>query len=182
MSETNTRKVFVYIACSLDGFIAKPNDDLSFLKRVEKEGEDYGYAAFLATIDTIILGRKTFDWVAKQIGKEHYTQGDRNVYVLTRTSKPADGKITYYTESVSELMAQLKTQVTDKHIFCDGGAEVIHALLNEGCIDEFIVSVIPVLLGDGVRLFKTGTPELSLTLVSAQSFDTGLVQLHYRKQ
>lgn len=75
------RTLSLYIATSLDGYIAKPNDDLSFLKLVEKEGEDYGYAKFIATIDTIILGRKTYDWVLKEIGSSHYDNGDRNVYV-----------------------------------------------------------------------------------------------------
>lgn len=79
------RTLTVYIATSLDGYIAKPNDDLGFLKLVEKEGEDYGYSEFIASIDTIILGRKTYDWVLKEIGSSHYDNGDRNVYVITRS-------------------------------------------------------------------------------------------------
>ncbi|HUW05943.1 MAG TPA: hypothetical protein VMW01_06765, partial [Williamwhitmania sp.] len=61
------RKVVLYIAASLDGYIAKPNDDLSFLSIVQKEGEDYGYAAFISTVDTVILGRKTYEWVMRQL-------------------------------------------------------------------------------------------------------------------
>ena len=63
------RKLFIYIACSLDGYIAKPNDDLSFLDVAAKEGEDYGYADFISKIDTVIIGRKTYDWVMKQTGE-----------------------------------------------------------------------------------------------------------------
>ena len=70
------RTLSLFIATSLDGYIAKPNDDLSFLKSVEKEGEDYGYAEFTSTIDTIILGRKTYDWVLKEIGASHYDNGE----------------------------------------------------------------------------------------------------------
>ncbi|MGN6802318.1 MAG: dihydrofolate reductase family protein, partial [Ginsengibacter sp.] len=81
------RSLTIYIAASLDGYIAKPNDDLSFLKLVEKEGEDYGYAEFTKTIDTIILGRKTYDWVVREIGSSHYDNGERNVYVITRTTR-----------------------------------------------------------------------------------------------
>lgn len=90
-------KLTVYIATSLDGYIAKPNDDLDFLKIVEKEGEDYGYAEFSASIDTIILGRKTYDWVLNAIGSSHYDNGDKNVYVITRTERPSIGKTTFYT-------------------------------------------------------------------------------------
>lgn len=89
------RKLSLFIAISLDGYIAKPNDDLSFLKLVEKEGEDYGYAKFNDTIDTIILGRKTYDYVFKEIGTSHYDNGKRNVYVITRTERPSVGKTTF---------------------------------------------------------------------------------------
>ncbi|HSF52349.1 MAG TPA: hypothetical protein VLA71_01280, partial [Algoriphagus sp.] len=86
------RKLTIFIATSLDGYIAQPNDDLSFLKMVEQEGEDYGYADFTATIDTIILGRKTYDWVKREIGSSHYDNGERDVYVITRTEKPSVGR------------------------------------------------------------------------------------------
>jgi dihydrofolate reductase len=166
---------------SLDGYIAKPNDDLSFLKLVEKEGEDYGYAKFTATIDTIIIGRKTYDWVANEIGSEYYDQGDRQVYVVTRTARPNVGNTTFYTGNLSELITQLKSE-SGKNIYCDGGAEIVNELMKLDLVDEFIISVIPVLLGDGTRLFKDDRPEQLLELLSAKTFDTGLTQLHYRRK
>lgn len=175
------RTLTIYIATSLDGFIAKPNDDLSFLKLVEKEGEDYGYAEFTATIDTIILGRKTYDWVLKEIGSSHYDNGDRNVYVITRTEKPNVGKTTFYTGDLTELVQQLKSQ-NGKNIYCDGGAEIINELLKKDLIDEMIISVIPVLLGSGTRLFKDGRPEQQLELVNAKTFETGLLQMYYKRK
>lgn len=174
------RALTIYIATSLDGYIAKPNDDLSFLKLVEKEGEDYGYTAFTATIDTIILGRKTYDWVLKEIGSAHYDNGDRNVYVITRTERPSAGKTTFYTGSLTELVQQLKSE-HGKNIYCDGGAEIINELLKNDLIDEFIISVVPVLVGNGTRLFKDNRPEQTLELVRAETFDTGLAQLHYKR-
>ena len=69
------RKLSLFIAMSLDGYIAQPNDDLSFLKTVEREGEDYGYANFASTIDTLIVGRKTYDYVLEKIGASHYDNG-----------------------------------------------------------------------------------------------------------
>ena len=91
------RKLSLFIATSLDGYIAKPNDDLSFLKLVEKKGEDYGYKEFTETIDTLIIGRRTYDYVVKEIGASHYDNGERNVYVITRTDRPNLGRITFYT-------------------------------------------------------------------------------------
>jgi dihydrofolate reductase len=175
------RILTLYIATSLDGYIAKPNDDLSFLKLVEKEGEDYGYSEFTSTIDTIILGRKTYDWVVREIGASHYDNGERNVYVVTRTERPDVGKTKFYTGDLTELVRQLKSE-NGKNIYCDGGAEIVNELLKDDLIDEFIISVIPILVGNGTRLFKDGRPEQPLELVNTKTFETGLTQLHYRRK
>ena len=175
------RKLSLFIATSLDGYIAKPNDDLDFLKLVEKEGEDYGYAEFTANIDTIIIGRKTYDWVVREIGASHYNNGDRNVYVITKTIRQSVGKTIFYTGNPIELVQQLKNG-NGKDIYCDGGAEIINELLKSELIDEFIISIVPVLVGDGIRLFKDGRPEQQLELVNSKTFDTGLTQLHYRRK
>lgn len=172
-----SRKVFMYIAASLDGFIAQPGDDLSFLKIVEKEGEDYGYADFIKNVDTVIVGRKTYDWVKKHVPEFGHT--DKQCFVITRTERPATGKTIFYTGDLKELITRLKQQ-PGKNIFVDGGAEVVNELIKHDLFDEYIVSIIPVLTGGGVRLFKADNPFKILTLVSSQSFDTGLVQLHYQ--
>lgn len=172
------RKLVVYIASSVDGYIAQPNDDLSFLKRVEKEGEDYGYSEFIQTIDTIILGRTTYDWVTKNV-PGHY--GAKRTFVITHQEKPAEGNVTFYSGSLTELVAQLKNEDSQKYIFCDGGASIVNQLLQHDLVDELTISLIPVLLGDGVKLFADGRPEQVLQLESAKSFDTGLVQIHYKR-
>lgn len=174
------RTLSLYIAMSLDGFIARPEDDLSFLKMVEREGEDYGYAAFIQTIDTIVVGRKTYDWVAREIGAVHYDNGDRAVYVITRKERTASGRTIFYSGNLVALVQQLKAS-EGKGIYCDGGAEVIHELLCHDLVDELTISVIPVLLGAGTRLFRDGRPEQTLQLVCAESFESGLLQLHYRR-
>jgi len=175
------RKLSLFIATSLDGYIAKPNDDLSFLKLVEKEGEDYGYAEFSANIDTIILGRRTYDWVLREIGTSYYDNGERNVYVITRTEKQSVGNTKFYTGNLTELVQQLKSE-NGKNIHCDGGAEIVNELLLSDLIDEFIVSIVPVLVGNGIRLFKDGRPEQQLELVNTKAYDTGLIQLHYKRK
>lgn len=174
------RKLNLFIATSLDGYIAKPNDDLSFLKLIEKEGQDYGYAAFVANIDTILIGRKTYDWVAREIGTSHYDNGERDVYVMTRTPKSESGRIKFCTGNLAELVRDLKKK-EGKNIYCDGGAEVINELLKHDLVDEMIISIVPILLGNGVRLFQDGRPEHNLKLVHTATFDTGLVQLRYAR-
>lgn len=176
------RKLTVYIASSLDGYIAKPNDDLSFLKLVEKEGEDYGYEEFISTIDTIVLGRKTYDWVLREIGPSYYDNGKRSVYVITRTERPRVGNTTFFTGDITKLVQQLKAEGSSQNIYCDGGAEIINELLKNDLIDEFIISLVPVLVGDGTRLFKEGRPEQQLELVNVKTYGTGLVQVHYKRK
>lgn len=174
------RKLSLFIATSLDGYIAKPNDDLSFLKSVEKEGEDYGYAEFTATIDTIIIGRKTYDYVLKEIGSSHYDNGQRDIYVITRTKRPTAGRTIFYSGRLTDLVQQLKSG-NGKNIYCDGGAEIINELLQHDLIDELIISIVPILVGNGTRLFKDNRPEQHLELISAKSFETGLTQLRYKR-
>lgn len=175
------RKISLFIAMSLDGFIAKPNNDLSFLNLVEKEGEDYGYTEFTSRIDTLIIGRKTYDYVLKEIGSSHYENGNRDIYVITRTEKPQTGRTRFYTGEITELIKRLKSE-EGKDIYCDGGAEIINELLKHGLIDEFVISVIPILLGNGTRLFQDGRPEQILEFVTAKTFETGLTQLHYKRK
>ncbi|MFN0214070.1 MAG: dihydrofolate reductase family protein [Saprospiraceae bacterium] len=175
---TTGRKVVLYIAASLDGYIAKPNDDLSFLSLVQSTGEDFGYDELKKSIDTVIMGRKTFDWVMNQIGGVPHP--DTDTYVITRTKRPDIGKTKFYTETLTDLVRKLKEE-TGKNIYCDGGAEIVSELLKEKLIVEFIISIIPVLLGEGTRLFKDGRPEQELMLVSAKQFKSGLAQLHYKR-
>jgi dihydrofolate reductase len=171
------RKVILYIAASLDGYIAKPNNDLSFLSIVQQEDEDYGYTDFINSIDTVILGRKTYDWVMTQVPE--FPHSDKESYVITRTAIPAIGKTNFYTGNIKELVLRLKGE-QGKNIFIDGGAEIVNELLNDKLIDEIIISTIPILLGNGVRLFKDGRPEQELKLVSIKQFEKGLVQSQYK--
>jgi len=173
----NDKKVILYIAMSLDGYIAKPNDDLSFLSIVEKVGEDYGYSELLSQVDTIILGRKTYDWVM-QLGELPYK--DKNVYIITRTFRPNKGKIVFYSGNLMDLIHNLKIQ-NQKNILCEGGAEIVNELLRKDLIDELIISIIPILVGKGIRLFDENRPEQKLKLISVKTFECGLIQLHYKR-
>ncbi|HLN56845.1 MAG TPA: dihydrofolate reductase family protein [Bacteroidales bacterium] len=173
------RKVILFIAASLDGYIATQDEDLSFLSIVNLEGEDYGYEEFIRNVDTVIMGRKTYDWIMNEV--KEYPHPDKDSYIITRTPRPDIGRIRFYSGQLKDLIHLLKLDDTGKNIFIDGGAEVIDVLLKENLIDEFIISIIPILLGDGIRLFKDGRPELRLSLMHSECYGTGLVQLHYKK-
>jgi dihydrofolate reductase len=170
------RRVILYIAMSLDGYIAGPDDDLSFLSTVEQEGQDYGYAEFIKTIDAVIVGRRTYDKVLS-MGYD-FPHSDKDAYVLTRTPRPDLGSVKFYSGNPKDLIARLR-QKPGKNIFVDGGAETVRLLLQEGLIDEFYISIVPTLLGDGIPLFEDGLPTTQLKLMNTKSFEKGLAQLHY---
>lgn len=160
---------------SLDGYIAQKDDNIDFLSVVETPGEDFGYAAFLQEIDTVIWGRKTFDKVLSFGGGVPHT--DKKVVVISR-SRTGKHEHAEYVADVVELVKRLKAE-PGKDIYCDGGAEIVFELLNHQLIDRLIVSVIPHLLGDGIRLFRENNVEQKLQYKKSISFPCGLVQLWY---
>jgi dihydrofolate reductase len=164
---------------SLDGYIAKADDNLDFLSVVEKEGEDYGYVAFQQEVDTLIWGRKTYDKVLS-FGMD-FPHKDKKCYVLSRSKTGSDENVEFFGGDIGELIARIRSE-EGKHIYCDGGAEVVYELLKNRLIDKLIISVIPYLLGSGIRLFKDGRPEQQLQLIRSTTFPTGLVQLWFEKQ
>ncbi|MFM1999374.1 MAG: dihydrofolate reductase family protein [Bacteroidota bacterium] len=172
------RQVILYISMSLDGYIAGKDDSLDFLAMVDQEGEDYGYNDFVKSIDAVIIGRKTYEKVIA-MGYD-YPHTEKDVYILTRTARPSIGNFKFYSEDLSELVNRLKSQA-GKNIYCDGGADIANELMKNDLVDEFIISVIPVLLGEGIKLFKDGRPKQILELVTSKQFDKGLVQLHYKR-
>lgn len=174
-----SRKVVLYIAMSVDGYIAKKDDDIAFLDKVDVAGEDYGYEEFSPTVDTIIWGRRTYDkFLSFEL--EEFPFKDKQVYVLSNTRTGSDEYVTYVND-LPKLITQLK-QTAGKNIYCDGGGGLVAELLKHDLIDEMIVSVIPYLVGDGIRLFYDGRPEQDLELISSKAYDSGLVQLHYTRK
>lgn len=170
------RQVVLYIAMSIDGYIARDEDNIDFLSIVDRPGEDYGYLDFQRSVDTLIWGRKTYDKLLS-FGID-FPHKDKKVFVLSRTKTGADENVQYFNGPVKELITSLQQQ-PGKNIYCDGGGEIVYELLKESLIDKMIISVIPHLVGKGIRLFKDGRPEQGLTLTRSISFPSGLVQLWY---
>jgi dihydrofolate reductase len=179
LMKAGKRKVILYIAMSLDGYIARNDGDISWLNIVEELGEDYGYAAFIESIDTVILGRKTYEKVLS-FGID-FPHKDKQCYVITSDRKPGQENIVFYTGDLSVLLSKLRQEV-GKNIFIDGGAQLVNSLMQLDAIDEYIISLIPVLLGKGIQLFQPARSEQRLRLINSVKFRSGLVQLHYLRE
>jgi dihydrofolate reductase len=171
------RKVVVYIAVSLDGYIAQEDGNIDWLSMVEVPGEDYGYATFYETIDTVVMGRKTYEKVLS-FGIP-YPHSQKQNYIISKTlCGSTNQSIVFFNGDVKTLVTDLKQQ-DGKNIFIDGGAQLVQSLLKEKLIDNIIISTIPILLGCGIRLFNGELPFQNLQLLSTKTFDSGLVQVHY---
>jgi len=175
------RKIILYISMSLDGFIATQNDDISWLGMVQKEGLDYGYQELLERVDTYIIGRQTYDVIKSLTGGKLPQAAMFDCYVITREERDPEDGVTFYSGDIQTLIDQIR-QKEGKDIYCDGGGQIVKIFLEHQLIDEMIISVIPVLLGAGKRLFLGGIPGACLELLNSRSFETGLVQLHYRRK
>jgi len=166
--------VRVFIACSLDGFIAGPNGDLSWLP-APVGGEDYGYGAFVAETAAILMGRATYDVAA---AFDPWPYGELPVFVATSRPLPAaPATVRAVAGTPSELLEAVRTQ-TDGAVYLDGGS-LIRAFLDDNLIDELTVTIVNVILGAGVPLFAGVAASHPLRLTSATPYPSGLVQLRY---
>jgi len=167
--------VHVFIACSLDGFIAGPDDDLSWLPT--DDGENYGFDAFLAGIGAIVMGRNTYAVVEGFGGNWPYGEVPVLVATTRPLGSPAHPAVRAVRGTAHELLHQAHA-ITGEGVYVDGG-DVIRQFLDAGLIDELTVTVVPVILGAGAPLFAGARHRRSLELVDSKAFDGGLVQLRY---
>jgi dihydrofolate reductase len=170
-----TSPVRVFIACSLDGFIAGPDGDLSWLPDPSPT-EDYGFGAHMASTGALLMGRTSYDALLDM----GYGWPYGETPVLVATSRPLEAAaptVAAVAGTPAELVAAARAAAGDRGVYADGGG-LIRSLLDAGLIDEMIVTVIPVILGDGAPLF-TGAARRQLALRSTTTFAGGLVQLRY---
>ena len=170
-------RIRVFIACSLDGFIAGPDDDLSWLPQPEPGGEDYGYAAHMEQTAAMLMGRSTYDVMTGFEGDWFY--GEMPIFVVTsRPLDPIRPTVQAITGDATDLVAAVQAQVGEGGIYVDGG-NLIRQLLDAGLVDELTVTVVPVILGEGAPLFAGVSHRHQLELLGSQAYDNGLVQLRY---
>lgn len=172
----STPKSILYIAMTLDGYIATEDNDLSFLEAYNDGPDDYGYHDFIEKVGTIIMGRKTYDII--QGFDIEWPHKKEKCYVLSNSKSGKDENVEFYNGSLPDLISSIK-QENSGDIFIDGGAEVVKQFALNGLIDLYIISMLPVLLGSGIRLFKDGRPSQDLEHIKTESYKNGLVQLWY---
>jgi len=167
------RKVKLFIANSLDGFIARPDGSVDWLFM----DADYGMTEFYKSIDSILFGRKTYD-VALSLGGAPSYKGIKN-YVFSRTLKTsADKNFEFVSGDIRSFIDSLK-QSKGKDIWLMGGGELIESFMNERLIDEFILTVHPIILGEGVPLFRGSRQQTDLKLIACKTYESGIVQVSY---
>lgn len=170
-------KVSVYIATSLDGFIARKNGDIDWLPTPTEGGEDFGYADFMSTVDTIVMGRNTFEKVLTFGGWPY----DKKVVVLTSRDLTLPTNLIDKVESLHlsprKLIHELELRGM-RHIYLDGGV-TIQRFIQEGLVNELTLTTIPILIGEGLPLFGALKKDVPLELIHATSFTNGFVQKKY---
>ena len=164
-----------YIAVSLDGFIARSNGAIDWLSIVERPGVDYGYKRFFDSIDTIVMGRKTYETA---LGFGAWPYGGKRVVVLTHATRASRHGEEFGTGDVASLVQRLSARGAQR-IYVDGGS-VLSQFLSAGALDDLTVSILPILLGEGVRLTQNLAQDVRLELIAHRGFESGLVQLEYR--
>jgi dihydrofolate reductase len=170
------RKIVLGLGISLDGYIARPDGAVDFLFMPK----DYSMAAFFASIDTAIMGRKTYD-VSKAMGGGGSFGSKIRSYVLSRTLPPGDREgMTFVNSSPAALVEQIR-QRKGKDIWLMGGGEVARDFLKADLVDELYIGVVPVLLGEGIPLFPSGFPQRNFQLVENKTFSKGLIALKYKR-
>ena len=171
-----SKNIILYIATSLDGFIARKDGSVDWLSPYEKGPEDYGYNEFYKKIGTIIMGNNTYRQVLS-FGEFPYRGKDCFVFSRNKDNVK-DEFVIFVNRSAKDFISQLNLR-NNKNIWLVGGASIVDEFLKSDLIDEFIITIIPILLGDGIPLFKGRSNEKKLELIDVKKFDQGPVQLHY---
>src|SRR5882724_7882224 len=174
------RKIIVNIATSADGYVARPDGNLDWLTKRPAPKGFYGLPQFERSTDAKILGRKTFDLSVK-MGASFNAANIH--YVFSRRPPPASvpAGVSFVTDSIGAFAERLRTQA-GKNVWMMGGGGIIGSFLDEEAIDQFIITVVPTFIGEGIPLLAPRHREVSLRLLGVQQFPDDVVQLHYQVQ
>lgn len=172
------KKLILYIATSLDGKIAGPDDDVKWLEEIPNpDKSDYGYFDLYAGVDTTVMGNTTYQWIKRQDMPFPYPNTDN--YVITRNaSLQSNEEVTFLNDDIVERIKALKVG-EGKDIWLIGGAGVNQFCLGAGLIDEMRVFVMPIILGEGIPLFAGGYDRKQVRLTSSTAYSSGVCELRY---
>ena len=170
------RKVVLGLGISLDGYIARADGAVDFLFMPK----DYSMGPFFATIDTAIMGRKTYDDALKMGGGDFSGSKMKN-YVFSHSQSPGErGGVTFVNESPKPFIEKLRKQ-PGKNIWLMGGGELARDFLKDDVVDELYIGIVPILIGEGRPLFPGGSPQREFTLLKNKTFPKGLIALKYAR-
>ncbi len=170
-------RILYYVAASLDGYIADREDGLDWLKAVEREGEDYGYGEFYASVQACVMGRRTYD-VTRHFDPWPYP--GKPAIVMTSHPLASDREgLEFFGADVAAVVQRLAKRGYER-VWLVGGGALASAFLEAGALDEILLSTIPVVLGDGLPLFARVPARRPLEPVSSRTYPSGLVQTRWR--
>jgi dihydrofolate reductase len=181
-NSASRRRIIICAAISADGYIARPDGDVEWLHRIPSTS-DFGLAKFEAGVDTILMGRKTYDWAMnyyRKIGKPEGVWNPRlTYYVFSRKPpKKAPAAMHFVNEPVKKFARRLRA-APGKIIWMMGGAELIASFLDAGEIDEFLLHMMPVLIGEGIPLIAPRHRDISLELLGSKRYPGGVIEMRY---
>ena len=172
-------EIIFYIAMSLDSYIAIPDGNIYWLSKINLEGEDYGSQKFFDSIDAVLMGSKTYEQI---LGFGEWSYKSKRTWVFSqRQLELVEPSITITSKSPREVVSELELQQLNR-AWLVGGAAIAASFREQGLIDKYIISIIPVILGAGIPLFASPSSTESLHLVNSTSYASGLVQLTYVPQ
>jgi len=175
------RKIIVYIATSADGYIARTDGDVGWLDRPRPKG-NYGMGEFLKTIDTILWGRKTYNKGIEMGTKAGgFGKGIKNYVFSRQPQESSEPGVEFISKPIKTFAQKLRSQ-PGKDIWMMGGGGIIASFLDENEIDEFIIHVVPVFIGEGIPLIEARRRAVPLRLLSSRTYPDGVVRLQYAVQ
>lgn len=173
----NMRNAVLYIAMSLDGYIADKNGKVDWLDGQGDEENVDTYSAFVKDVDTVVMGWNTYHQVVSELSPDEWVYQDLTSYVITHRVQPSTEKIKFVDSDPCDLVRKLKREPGKKIWIC-GGGKIIHSLMRGGLVEEYHIAVIPTLLGGGIRLFEEMPQEVKLRLTDTRVYN-GITELIY---
>lgn len=175
------RKTCLFIAMSLDGYIADNKGNVDWLKGQGNDNENIDtYSDFIKNIDTILMGWNTYHQIVTELSPQEWVYNDFTTYVITHNECISSEKIRFTNVNPVDLIKNLRRE-NGKDIWICGGANLVQQLVNEDLIDCYYITVIPTLLGSGIRLFENGKAQIKLKLLNTQAYN-GMIDLVYARR
>lgn len=172
------RKVKLFIAMSVDGYIADKNGGVAFLQGHEDCLENEStYSEFIKNIDTVLMGWNTYNQIITELSPDNWVYDNSLTYVFTHREQQDSDKIIFTSDNLEELIKKLKG-VEGKDIWICGGADLVQQAISSDVIDEYLISIIPTILGNGIKLFSQNDAEHKLKLINTIT-NNGIVELNY---